>query len=253
MKTTLEKIEFNYAKEDKLLFKNDQDKHWENIETYYKKLRSLINPKLTLSEGGNHKNWIGERVRMHYSQSIIRLLYLTESFRNSALEFNSVASAVHIKAMVEIPLHLGYLLWIVSENDNFNKIREELDKLAFGNRENGVGLTTTPRISHKILYTKSDEMIKKIFKDENQTINIFETLYKESNATGHHNYEARNLLIGVQNDKEWVIKDRKEWFIFLSSNIFQFFLFCNTSLGMSFVLIDAIEHYLDQMPEKLKS
>ena len=35
-----------------------------------------------------------------------------------------------------------------------------------------------------------------------EDINILETVYKEANAIGHHNYEGRNLLVGVQNGDE---------------------------------------------------
>ena len=249
MNTILTAISFNYSGTDKALFKNDQERNWKNIEDFYIKLRSRCKDELRLSDGGTHKEWITQRVEIHMITSLMRLLYLTESFRDSSIKFNVAAVAIHIKAMVEIPLHLGYLVWILSSNSKFEEIRAELAKIAWGTRDEDTGLTSKASISQKTFYTRADEMVEKHFKDQSSTIKIFRTVYKEANATGHHNYEGRNLLMGVQKDDTWKSKERKEWFVFLSSNIFPFFLHCATILSMSSFFVGAIDHYLDQLPE----
>ena len=247
--TNLNSIALNFSEEDKKLFSEEQKRHWENIQKFYEKLQKRCLPEVKTPISASHKIWITARVNLHTTTSLMRLLYLVEGFRDVSEKFNGVASAVFIKAMTEVPLHLGHLVWILSEHNDFESIRAELSKLAFGNRDKGVGLTVSSKISQKDLYTHSDAMIKKFFKDQPSTINIFETLYKEANATGHHNYEGRNLLCGVQNDDTWRAKDRKEWFKFISNNIFQFFMHCDAILGMSDVFLSAIDHYLNQMPE----
>ena len=179
----------------------------------------------------------------------MRLLYLVEGFCEASEGFNPVNTAVFVKAMVEIPLHLGYLVWILDTYKDFDSIKNELSKIAFGNRDEKTGLTISSKISQKTFYSRSDEMIRKFFKDEPSKIDIFETLYKEANATGHNNYEGRNLLCGVQNGDTWRAKDRKEWFVFISNNIFRFFMQCDAVLGMSDIILKALDHYLKQLPD----
>jgi hypothetical protein len=252
MATNKDSIIFNFSEEDKKLFGTNQKKYWENIQNFYIKLKAHCLNEIKIPISGSHKEWITARINLYTTTSLMRLLYLSESFCEASKEFNSVSCAVFVKAMTEIPLHLGYLVWILAEHDDFKSIQNELGKLAFGNRDKGVGLTVSSKITQKELYTRSDEMIKKFFKDQPSTINIFETLYKEGNATGHHNYEGRNMLCGVQNRGVWEAKDRKEWFVFLSNNIFQFFLQCDVILGMSDILLTAIDHYLKNLPENFK-
>ncbi len=247
--TTANSITFRYSEEDKRLFKDDQKQRWKSIEHFYQKLRERCLEEVDIPISASHKAWISARVNLHITTSLMRLLYLTESLRDASINFNSVAAAIHIKAMVEIPLHLGYLVWILDGHGDFQSIRRELSKIAFGNRDKQTGLTASNKISQRTFYTRSDAMIKKFFKDEPSNINIFETLYKEANATGHHNYEARNLLCGVQNNDVWCVKDRKEWFVFISNNIFQFFMHCEAILGMSQVFLETIDHYVSQLPE----
>jgi hypothetical protein len=95
-------------------------------------------------------------------------------------------------------------------------------------------------------------MIEKHFQAEPSTLKIFRTVYKEANATGHHNYEGRNLLMGVQKGDTWTPKDRKEWFVFLTSNIFQVFLHAGTILSMSSFFVNAIDHYLAGLPDRFE-
>jgi hypothetical protein len=249
IETNTNSINLVFNEEDTKLFSDDQKRHWENTQKFYGKLRERCLPDIEIPISTSHKKWITARVNLHTTTSLMRLLYLVEGFCDVSKKFNAVASAVFVKAMTEIPLHLGYLVWILAEHNDFESIRTELSKLAFGNRDKGVGLTVSSKISQKDLYTHADAMIKKFFKDQPSTINIFETLYKEANATGHHNYEGRNLLCGVQNDDTWHAKDRKEWFVFMSNNIFQFFMHCDAILGMSDVFLNAIDYYLNQMPE----
>jgi len=252
MNTTLDSISFDYTESDKALFKNDQERYWKEISNSYVQLRSRCVDQLKILESGTHKEWIRQRVEVHMVTSIMRLLYLVESFRDSALKYNAAASAVQIKAMVEIPFHLGYLVWILSSHTKFEDVRSELSKIAWGNIDEETRLTSTANISQKTFYTRADEMIERHFKDQPATIKIFRTIYKEANATGHHNYEGRNVLMGVQEGDCWMPKDRKEWFIFLSSNIFQFFFHCSTILGMSCIFVKAIDYYLDRLPDYLK-
>lgn len=249
MNTTSESISFDYSDSDRALFKNGQEKHLKEIEKFYLEIRSKCTHTLTISKSGTHKEWVTQRVEMHMITSLMRLLYLTESFRDSALKFNAVAVAVHVKAMVEIPLHLGYLVWILSSHSKFEDIRSEIIKLAWGIRDKDTGLTAKSNISQETFHTRADEMLEKHFKEEPSTIKIFRTLYKDANATGHHNFEARNVLIGVQKDEIWEIKDRKNWFIFLSSNIFQFFLEASTILAMSSIFVNVIDYYLAHLPD----
>ncbi len=252
VETNLNSINFNFSEEDKKLFSDDQKRYWENISKFYQKLKIRCLPEIKIPISASHKEWITARVNLHVTTSLMRLLYLTEGFCAVSENFNAVASAVFIKAMIEVPLHLGYIVWILAEHNDFESIRTELFKLSFGNRDKGVGLTVSSKISQKDLYTRSDEMIKKFFKDQPSAINIFETLYKEANATGHHNFEGRNLLCGVQNDDTWHAKDRKEWFVFISNNIFQFFMHCDAIFGMSDILLKATDHYLNQLPENFQ-
>jgi hypothetical protein len=250
--TNKDSIVFNFSEEDKRLFSDDQKRYLENIQNFYVKLKARCLPEIKIPISASHKEWITARVNLHITTSLMRLLYLAEGFCEASENFNAVSSAVFVKAMTEVPLHLGYIVWILAEHKDFESIRAELAKLAFGNRDKGIGLTVSSKITQKDLYTRSDEMIKKFFKDQPSTINIFETLYKESNATGHHNFEGRNLLCGVQNDDTWRAKDRKEWFVFISNNIFQFFLQCDAIFGMSDILLSAIDHYLKNLPDNFK-
>lgn len=249
MNTNIESIAFDYSESDKAKFQNGQDIYWKNIEESYQKILLKCNDSLKISNSGTHKEWVSQRVKLHMTTSLMRLLYLTESFRDSAVKFNIVSAAVHNKAMCEIPLHLGYLVWVLSSRTKFDDMRLELSNIAFGLRDPDTGLTGHAKISQKTFYKRADEMLEKHFKDNPSTIKIFETIYKEANATGHHNFEGRSMLTGLQNGDTWVSKDRKEWFIFLSSNIFQVFLHCSTVLLMSLVFVNAIDHYLNQLQE----
>jgi hypothetical protein len=249
METLKPSILFGYSEADKALFQNDQERHWKDIEQFYIKIKNRCVDELKISPSGTHKSWVKQRVEMHMVTSLIRMLYLVESFKEASLNFNAVAAAIHIKAMAEVPMHLGYLVWILSSNSKFEEIRAELAKIAWGTKDATTGLTGRASITQKEFYTRADEMIEKHFKDQPSTIKIFETIYKEANAIGHHNYEGRNILVGVQKGETWNLKDRKEWFIFLTSNIFQVFLHCSTILGMSSFFINAIDHYLAQLPE----
>jgi hypothetical protein len=204
-----------------------------------------------LPQSGIHKDWLKARVDLHVTTSLMRLLYLVESFVDSANKFNAVACAIHIKAMAEIPMHLGYINWVLYSHNSFGEIKEHLHKIAFGNRSKESGLTKSAKVSQKDLYKHSDEMLKKFFKHDQKSINMMERLYKEANATGHNNYEGR-MLTGVQHGDTWTPRDRKEWFVFYSSNIFQFFLHCDLALGVSSTFLKAIDHYFDEIPDYLK-
>ncbi len=251
MLTNTDTIKFHYTEEDFKAFSENQKRDIKMVENFYSKLKIRCLEKIEIIPSGTHKEWIRARADMHLTTSIMRLLYLTESFCNSSENFNSVASAAHIKAMTEIPMHLGYLVWILSENHTFEDVKNELSKIAWGNKSSVTGLTSTAKITQKEFYEKADLVSKKIFKEHPDTMNVFEILYKEANAIGHHNYEGRNLLCGVQNGNTWKAKDRKEWFVFISKNIFQFFLYATTILSMSDVFCNAISHYLEKMPDYL--
>lgn len=83
-----------------------------------------------------------------------------------------------------------------------------------------------------------------------QNKNFFKWLYQESNVIGHHNYEGREMLCGIMNKQGvWRAKDRKDLFMFYNNNIFQFFFYCDAILGMTKILLDAMDHYVTQLPE----
>jgi hypothetical protein len=247
MLTNLDSIDFAYSEEDRKLFESEQYEHWDNIQKHYIKIRKRFKLEVHLPQTGTHKEWIRSRVDMHVAQSLMRLLYLVEEFCSASLAFNSVAAASLIKSMAEIPLHLGYIVWVLREHNDFEKIRIELGKIAFGNIDPKSGLTTSGKISNKDLYIKSDIVINKMFEDNSSERGIFESIYKDSNATGHHNYEGR-MLTGIQNKDIWKAGDRKSLFLFFSNKVFQIFLHCDVILGMTTVLLKAIDHYLDQLP-----
>ncbi len=245
----LDSIKFRYLEEDVALFGDIQRGYFDNISKNYLKLKEYCLTEVEVIQSGTHKEWIRSRMNLYVTTSVSRLLYLTESFAESSVNFNAVTVAVHVKAMIEIPLHLAYLVWIVSEKQTFEEIREELKRLSFGIKNPDTGLTQRSNITQKELYQNADFVVKKLFNETPEMMNVFETIYKEANATGHHNYEGRNVLVGVQNGDTWKLKDRKEWFVFLSKNIFQFFLQIDTILFMSDVLVKAINHYVDQIPD----
>ncbi len=244
-------IDFNYTNGDRKLFTDDQHRHWDNIKENYFVLSKKILLKVVLPQTGSHKGWITSRVELHVSQSLMRILYLVEEFCHASENFNSVAVAALVKSISEIPLHLGYIVWVLSENHDFEKIRTELRKISFGNINPKSGLTGSLKITQRELYERSDQMMRKFFKDQ-PGFDIFESLYKDSNAIGHHNYEAR-MLTGIQNGDTWKAGDRKELFVFFSNNIFQIFMYCDAALSMSKILLSAIDHYLSHLPENFTS
>lgn len=265
MQLNKKQIKFHFTKRHLKLFTSDQHQHIASIEKAYAKLLSkcTIHAKLPIS--CSHKEWITSRVKLHMNTSLMRLLYLTEGFCDTAQKFNAPATAVLIKAVVEIPLHMGYLVWILCDDAKqdpqdsakrvgltFNEIREELDKISFGIRDKNTQLTFKGKISAKEYYEKADAMVKKHFIDQPSSINIFETMYKEANATGHHNYEAL-MLCGIQNKYVWNARDRTELFQFFSNNLFQFFMHCDAILGMTSIFLSAIEHYLAVLPDYFDS
>jgi hypothetical protein len=183
----------------------------------------------------------------------MRLLYLGESFCDASLKFNAPSTAVHVKAMVEPVLHIANLAWILEHHRNdFEQIRIELDRMAFGNRATG-DLTTSARISQRELYTRADELMKGYEKgEEADELNIFEILYKEANASGHHNFEGRDILVGkMDKNHVWRPEDRKRWFVFISSNIFPFFLHTGVVFNMSSIFVHHIDYHLEKMPDLL--
>ncbi len=254
--TNINNIKFEYSPEELELFSSDQREFLNRIEIYYAEIKKKCRDNIKIVITGTHKEWITARVNLHVNTSLIRLLYLTESFCDASNKFNSVAVASHLKSMVEIPMHLGYLVWIISEHKKFEEIKTELSKIAFGKRNPKNNLTYKAKITQKEFYKTADLMLKKIFHESPEDVNVLETIYQEANATGHHNYEGRNVLTGFQNGDEtggtWKQKNRKEWFIFISGNIFQFFLYATTILSTTKVLEEAIEHYLNQLPETLE-
>jgi len=254
MTTTLETLSFGYSDEDAALFQNDQQRYWDSIEEYYPLLRERCLDEIPTPTITNQREWVRTRTNRLLTTSIMRLLYLGESFRDASLKFNGPAAAVHAKAMVEPVLHIANIAWILeNHNVDFDQIRIEFSQMAFGRRDGG-GLTTRANISNRQLYRRADELMRQLGNSEDDTpdINVFETLYQEANATGHHNFEGRDTLVGVTDENDiWHPKDRKEWFIFMSSNIFQFFLYTSTVFSMSHIFVGIIDHYLEQLPERL--
>lgn len=254
MNTTLETLSFEYSDEDAALFQNDQRKHWESVERYYPLLRARCLEEIPTPIETNQREWVRTRANRLLTTSIMRLLYLGESFRDASLKFNGPAAAIHAKAMVEPVLHIANIAWILeNHNTDFEQIRREFDQMAWGRRDGG-GLTTRARISNRQLYTRADELMHRLGSGEYDApvVKVFETLYQEANATGHHNFEGRDILIGVTDENDvWHPKDRKEWFIFMSSNIFQFFLYTSTVFSMSNIFAGIIDHYLERLLERL--
>lgn len=246
--TNTESIKFDYHNEDVMLFNTNQKRHWKNIEEFYEKLRKRCLNEVEIPISASHKVWITARVNQHVTSSLMRLLYLTELYRDSAIKFNAVGCAANIKAMVEIPLHLGYLTWILDKHQTFEGIRIGLSKITSGEKDIDTKLTGRSKISQKVFCQRADGMMEKLFKNQPSTIKIFKTIYKETNATGHHNWEGR-MLVGWKNGDVWRAKDRKEAFIFLNNNIFQSFLFCDIILGTSNIFLKALDYYLEQLPE----
>jgi hypothetical protein len=247
--TNINKIKFNYSEKDKKLFSENQLEDFDTIPKHYLKLKNHCLSEVEIIQSGTHKEWIRCRVNLHVTTSLMRLLYLTESFVDASNNFNIVSAAVHIKAMVEIPFHLAYLVYILTEKNKFEDIRDELKKLTWGIKNPDTGLTQKANLTQKELYKTADKIAKKLFHETPDMINMFEIIYKEANAGGHHNYEGRNLLTGVSKNGIWKIRDRKEWFVFISKNIFQFFLHADSILFISDIFIKAINHYIDQLPD----
>jgi hypothetical protein len=243
MNTTSPSVKL-YSKKVRKLFPEDQQEYFSSIEINYQLLQEQCVEKIELPQSGTHKNWVKSRVKMHTNSAIMRLLYLTESFCQSAISFNGAACANTVKGMVEVPLHLGYILWILSPEHDFEKIRTELAKIAFGDRDAKTGLTSVVKVKHKTMYEKADEQMSRLFEDK-RVVDIFERLYKESNAVGHHNHEA-TMFCGLQSGGVWNAKDRREIFLFLVNNIFQLFLFVSTVLFMSVTFLKAIQHHQEQ-------
>lgn len=242
-----EKISFEYSDADRKLFGPKQINDMESIKKCYSDLFRKIKVKNILPVEATHKEWITSRVHLHANTSIMRLLYLTEAFCQSANSFNSVSIAANIKSMMEIPLHMGYLVWIISKLNNFDAIRKELQKLAFGNRNPVTGLTDKPKVSGRDLSEKTDLIMEEHF---DQVGSLFNLLYKDSNAIGHHNFEGRDMLCGLQDDQgTWHAKDRKKHFQFYANNIFQFFLYGDVILSATGTLFNMMEHYLKHLPE----
>lgn len=250
--TTQETINFNYSPEDVKLFKNNQEVNWRAIENSYIQIRLRCMGEIIMPSTASHKVWIEARVNRLLVTSIMRLLYLGESFQDTSLKFNAPSTAVHVKAMVEPVLHVANLVWILRHKDNFDEIRAELARMAYCNRATNE-LTTSAKISQKELYTRADELIHLYTEGvEKEYPNLFQILYQDSNATGHHNFEGRDMLIGLPDKQNvWRPKDRKEWFIFLSSNIFPFFMYTRMIFSMTSIFIGEIDYHLENMPDTL--
>lgn len=248
--TNINSISFSFSKKDRSLFDESQQQYWQDIEKFYTKLKKRCKNKIYLPQTGTHKEWVVSRIDYYTTPSLMRLLYLTEAFCDSAENFNAVSCASLIKSIAEIPLCLGHIVWVLDKQYDFETIRKELKKIEFGNRDSKTKLSFSGGILHKDLYKHSDEIRRKLFKDNSSAINIFEALYKEANMIGHHSYEAR-MLCGIQDKDFWEVKDRKEQFVFFSSNIFQFFLYCYTIMSMSDVFMNAIDHYLKHLPDSI--
>lgn len=254
MQTNLDEIKFNYPVEDFNLFDDDQKRFITDIENYYTELQKYCVSKVEIIVEGTEKEWITSRINAQVVTLIMSLLYLTESFRSEALNFNLVASAATVKSMVEIPIHLGYLLWVLTEYNDFETIKEKIHSLGFGQIDKKTGLVHVTNVKQRTMYEKSDLMFKKLSPETPDFINIFETIYKESNASGHNNYSIRNILCGNQSGTSpriWEAKDRKEWFLFITSKIFQVFLHVSTILFTTSIFLKAINHRLDQLPDYL--
>jgi hypothetical protein len=58
------------------------------------------------------------------------------------------------------------------------------------------------------------------------------------------------MLCGLMNHEtgNWSVKDRKEIFQFYSNTIFQFFLYADTILTMSNIILNHIDNHLDSLP-----
>lgn len=246
--TNANSISFSFSKKDRKLFGRSQQQHWQLVEKLYTKLKKRGKNKIYLPQTGTHKDWVVSRIDYYTTPSIMRLLYLTEAFCASAVNFNAVACASLVKSMTEIPLCFGHIVWILDKQLDFETIRKEMKKLEFGNRDPETNLTIKGKITNKELHNHSDEIIRKLFKNNPSTINIFEALYKDANMIGHHNFEAR-MLCGFQDKDFWEVKDRKEQFVFFSNTIFQFFLYSYTIMSMSDVFMNAIDHHLKCLPD----
>ncbi len=161
MLTNLDSIKFGYSEEDKALFDDVQRGYFDNIPKNYLKLKAYCFPEVEMLQSGTHKEWIRSRIKLYVTTSVMRLLYLTESFTNASENFNAVTAAIHTKAMVEIPLHLAYLTWIVSERRTFEEMRKELEKITWGIKDNNTSLTYKSSITQKELYENADLVTKK--------------------------------------------------------------------------------------------
>jgi len=231
-------------------FNSDQKVSLKNIEKYYSELHKRCVREIYKPIEATHKEWISARVLLHVNTSLMRLLYLTETFYHSLKKFNSASVGVLIKGMTEIPLHIGFLVWVIAKHNTFKEIRKQLMRLSFGDKDQKTELTYRSKVTGKELYENSDMMDREFAKDNNSH-NLFEILYKEGNAIGHHNFETREMFCGIMDLKKntWYAKDRKELFKFYANNIFQYFLYCDAILGMTNIFLKRIDYYLDRLPE----
>lgn len=122
MSTTKGTISFNYSAEDAALFQNGQEEYWRTIEENYLQLRSRCLDEIPTPIMTNHKEWIDSRVNRLLTTSIIRMLYLAESFCEACNNFNAQSASIHVKAMTEPALHIANLAWILENRKDFDSI-----------------------------------------------------------------------------------------------------------------------------------
>lgn len=249
-KINVNPLVFNYSDEDIKLFDSKQHAHWKSIEDFYLKLNNECLSEIRLPQVCPSQEWVVSRVHLHVSQSLLRLLNLTEAFCNASKEFNIMSAAALIKAMTEIPLHIGYILWILRTHKDYSVARKKIMELAIGERDSITGFTSKSRVGQKTLYIRADEVIRDLFGNKSSDVGIFETLYKESNVVGHNNFEAR-MLTGIYDLKEniWRAGGKKDLFILFTNGMFPLFFYCDAILSMSYVLFQAIDRQLKTTPD----
>jgi hypothetical protein len=155
------------------------------------------------------------RLQILQSETLLRSLMLKEGIVLALNSNNFPTYYATLKSFLEISAVLGYVIYLIYNNENYEEIISKINVLHLGNREAGSYPTGNVKaINIMTMFKKLDWVFRDVacygkYKEEQEKIknneNIFTSTYADVCNFGHTNFNA-NLSIGILHDNIWKAK-----------------------------------------------
>jgi len=161
------------------------------------------------------------RLQILLSSVLLRSLLLKEGLVTALNRNNFPSYYAILKSFIEVPALIGYLVHLVNENEDLNKIIQVMARLQLGTRKAGsFSIGKRKAINVLSMFKKLDKVVKnmeasgksieereKIFRGENNLTSI----YKNVCNFGHINWPA-HISVGIMKEGIWGAKKKASWY-----------------------------------------